>query len=304
MTLPAVKKVLVVGASGNVGRSTIKALLDEDFIVTALTRETSEGVIPESVEHLKSDYSDESLLQIFKGQDAIICAILSIIPGRALTTQKAIAKAAIDAGVKVFFPSEYGVDTANPNASAIIPFLKDKIDVVKFLKTQEDKMSWVAVVSGSMFDWGLRIPGFGGINVAARTATVFDGGDIPYEATNLDQVGRAIAKSLKNLAITQNQHVYINSFTVTQNEVVEALGRATAVKFALSQGTVDGLWEDSFAQVKAGMLGGTLGLIAAAIYGKGGLAHFSETNGLWNEKLGLPQEDLAQCVEAVVAGQK
>lgn len=192
----------------------------------------------------------------------------------------------------------------NPNASAIIPFLKDKIDVVKFLKTQEEKMSWVAVVSGSMFDWGLRIPGFGGINVAARTATVFDGGDIPYEATNLDQVGRAIAKSLKNLAITQNQHVYINSFTVTQNEVIEALGRATAVKFALSQGTVDGLWEDSFAQVKAGMLGGTLGLIAAAIYGKGGLAHFSETNGLWNEKLGLPQEDLAQCVEAVVAGQK
>ncbi|RSL92346.1 hypothetical protein CEP52_013860 [Fusarium oligoseptatum] len=304
MTSSSINNVLVLGAGGNVGRSTIQAMLDENFTVTGLTRNTSEATLPAEVKHVKSDYSEASLIELFRSQDAIVSTVASIIPGDALAIQKTIANAAIEAGVKVFVPSEYGVDTSDPAASTYIPFLKDKIDTVEYLKTQQDKISWTAVISGSMFDWGLNIPGFGGLNVPARTATIFDGGDIPYEATNLDQVGRAIAKSLKNPEATKNQYVYVNSFTVTQNEVVRALERATGEKFEISHGTVDGLWQDGVAQVKDGQLMGTLAMIAGAIYGKGGLAHFSVTKGLWNAKLGLPQEDLDEFLKAYVAGKK
>ena len=286
------------------GSSTIKALLDENFTVTGLTRDTSKAVLLAGVKHVKSDYSEASLIEIFKGQDAIVSTVSSIVPGDALAIQKTIAKVAIESGVRVFVPSEYGVDTSNPNAATYIPFLKDKLETVDYLKTQQDKISWTAVVCGSMFDWGLNIPGFAGLNVPSRTATIFDGGDIPYEATNLDQVGRAIAKSLKNPEATRNEYVYVNSFTVTQNQVVGALERATGEKFEISHGTVEGLWQDGATQVKEGQLLGTLAMLAGAIYGKGGLANFSVTKGLWNEKLGLPQEDLDAFIKGYVGGKK
>jgi hypothetical protein len=46
--------------------------------------------------------------------------------------------------------------------------------------------------------------------------------------------------------------------------------------------------------VRAGrpLSGISFGVIVAAIYGHGGFNDFSKTRGLWNEKLGLPEEDL------------
>lgn len=302
MSSSTIKSVLVIGPGGNVGRSTVKALLDEKFEVTGLTRQSSEAILPPGVKHIKSDYSEASLRDAFKGQDAVISTISSIVPGDALTLQKSLVDSAISAGVKVFFPSEFGIDTSDGSASEYIPFLVDKIQTVDYLKAQQDKISWTAVITGSLFDWSLNIPGFGGLDVPARTATVFDGGDISYEATSLDQVGRAIARSLKNPDLTKNQYVYVNSFTVTQNKVLSALERATNEKFTLSKDTVENLWQDGATKVKEGQLLGTLSMIAGSILGKGGLANYSKTKGLWNEILELPQEDLDGFVREYLTG--
>lgn len=53
-----IKTVLAIGPGGNVGRSTIKALLDEKFKVTGLSRTSSEATLPSGVKHVKSDYSE------------------------------------------------------------------------------------------------------------------------------------------------------------------------------------------------------------------------------------------------------
>ena len=94
-------------------------------------------------------------------------------------------------------PSEYGVDTSIPSSPDVLPLLAPKVEVLDYIKSQQDKISWTALITGSIFDWGLNIPSFGGFNVPARTVTIYDGGDVPYEATNLDQVGKAIAASLR-----------------------------------------------------------------------------------------------------------
>ncbi|KAF6818337.1 NmrA-like family protein [Colletotrichum sojae] len=298
----SIRNVLVVGASGNVGSSAIKALLEDGFQVTGLTRETSVASLPEGVTHVKSDFSEGSLASAFREQDAVISTLSSISTAGALAFQISLVDAAIAAGVKVFIPSEYGIDTSDPSAAEIIPFLADKIETLNHLKKNQDKISWTAIVSGGMFDWGLAIPGFGGWDVAARTVTIYDGGDIPFEASNLDQVGRAISKSLKNPELTKNQHVYINSFTITQNKVLRALEKATGDKFTVSRGSVEELWQAGAAQVRDGQLLGALGMIAGAVYGKGGLAQYSAKNGLWNEKLGLPEEDVDEFLERYIAG--
>ena len=304
MASSTIKNVLVIGGGGNVGKSTIKALLDESFTVAGLTRESSKATLPEGVKHIKTDYSEASLIDSFKGQDAVVSTVGSIVPGEGLALQHTIVKAAIAAGVKVFVPSEYGIDTSDPKSAIYIPFLKDKIETLDYLRTQQDKISWTAIISGGMFDWGLNIPGYAGWNIDARTATIYDGGDIPYEATNLDQVGKAIAKSLKNPELTRNQYVYVNSFTVTQNQVLEALEKTTGEKFTVSHGTVDGLWQGGADQVKEGNVYGVLPMIAGSVYGKGGLGNYSVTQGLWNDKLGLPQEDLDEAVKTYLAGKQ
>ncbi|OAL54750.1 NAD(P)-binding protein [Pyrenochaeta sp. DS3sAY3a] len=283
-----VKSVLVIGAGGNVGRQAIKYLAIEGFEVSGLTRESSGVKLPAGVKHIKTNYSQKSLEEAFKGQDVVI----STISGDGLALQKTIVDAAIAAGVKIIFPSEYGVDTSLPIAAEAIPFLQTKIELLDYIKNRQDQISWTALVAGSLFDWGLDIPSFGGIDVAARAATIYDSGDVPYEATNVEQVGRAIAAALKQPNAIKNKYVYVNSFTVTQNQVVRGLEKATGNKFTVSHDSVDNLRKGGFKQLEDGSFFGMLALIASAFYGKFGVADYSTTKGLWNDTLGLVQEDL------------
>lgn len=300
MSTAAIKNVLVVGASGNVGESTLKALSEDGFQVTGMSRHSPVGSAPAGVNFITTDYSAASLLDAFKGQDAVISTVSSTQPG-ALDLQKSLIDTAITAGVKIFVPSEYGVDTSDRSSPNSIPFLAEKIAILDYLRERQDKISWIALITGSLFDWGLRIPGFGGWDLGARSVTIYNGGDIPYEATNLDQVGRAIAKSLKIPELTKNQHVYVNSFTVTQNKVLDALERITGDKFTVSHSTVEDLWQGGATQLKEGQPLGLLAMIAGTIYGKGGLANYSATKGLWNGKIGLAQESLDETLESFIA---
>lgn len=296
----AIRTVLVIGASGTLGRQATKHLLANGFQVSGLIRDSSKAELPNEVKVFRTDYSEKSLEEAFKGQDAAV----STISGDGLGIQKAIVDAAVAAGVKFFLPSEYGIDTSNPDAPKLIPFLKSKVEALDYLKSKQDQISWAALITGSLFDWSLNIPSFGGINVPARTATVYDSGDVPYEASTCEQVGKAIAAALKRPDIIKNQYVYVNSFTVTQNQVVQALEKATGDKFAVSHDSVENLRAGGHKQLQEGNFLGTLALIASTFYGKFGVADYSITKGLWDEKLGLAQEDLDAVLRSYVATKK
>jgi uncharacterized protein YbjT (DUF2867 family) len=145
-----IKNVIVIGASGNVGQLIVSSLLTSNFIVSALTRSTSTTTFPPHVSVHKTDYSHSSLLAAFKGKDAIVSAIATY----STTQQKAIIDAAVEAGVKRFLPSEYGVDTSRPEIYDFLPPAIMKQEVVEYLKTKEaDGLSWTAICVGAWFDW-------------------------------------------------------------------------------------------------------------------------------------------------------
>lgn len=294
-------KVAILGASGSVGKSTIEALLavPHKFEVTGLTRHTSDAKLPPSVNHIKTDYSHDSLVSALQGHDAVV----STTAGGTFSEQKTAVDAAIEAGVKIFLPSEYGMDTAVREAPQVSPGLKVKIELIDYLKSKQDKISWIVLVTGNIFDWCLHIPGFGGFNIPARTAQIFDGGDIAYEATTLSRVGEGIAATLEKIELTKNQFVYINSFTTTQNQVLESLEKATGEKFEVTTGSSEELWQTGKESLEKGNARGRLDMIAAALYQKGAalkLMQYSESRGLWNEKLGLEEESLTAVVREVV----
>ncbi|KAE8140846.1 NAD(P)-binding protein [Aspergillus pseudotamarii] len=284
MATSPIKTVLVIGASGNVEKPTV--------------------TLPADVNHIKTNYSEASLREIFKGHDAVISTVSSIVPSDALAIQTTFVDAAIAVGVKVFVPSEYGVDTSNCSAPQYIPFLGVKLQTLDYLKSKQDQILWIAICSGSMFDWGFNIPSFGGRNVPTRTVTIYNGGDVRYEATKLDQVGRAITKSLQNLELTKNQYIYVNSFKVIQNAILNALERVTGERFNVSKGNVEEFWQEGDAEWKEGQPLGVISMLSRAIYGKGGLAQYSVNKGLWNGKLGLEPENLEGFLRTYVAETK
>ncbi len=100
----------------------------------------------------KTDYSSHSsILEAFKGQDAVV----STIATAALGQQQAIVDAAVKAGVKRFIPSEFGMDTTTITGGAK-KILGAKIALQEALaKAAKDNegFSWTAISTGMFFDW-------------------------------------------------------------------------------------------------------------------------------------------------------
>jgi nucleoside-diphosphate-sugar epimerase len=304
-----IKNVIVAGASGSIGPSIIASLLSNGFSVSVLTRETSTATFSNNVTVHRTDYSAQSLLQAFKGQDAVVSALATTAGDQ----QVRLIDAAIAAGVERFIPSEFGIDTSDPAIADLIPPTQGKLDTVRYLRTKENEgLSWTSVCVGAIFDWTFQHPGLMGWNVPARKATIFDGGNTPFEATNLDQIGTAIAAILmpENFDETKNQFVYINSFTVTQSQILKGLEKVTGDCFAVEYVASAEVMRQSLKQMQSpsdpqsegdsSYSSIPFGMIAAAIYNHGGFNNFSATKGLWNKRLRLPDGDLEATLARVI----
>ncbi len=121
------------------------------------------------------------------------------------------------------------------------------------------KSSYIAVSTGFWYEWGLAMPAGFGIDFANRTVTLFDEGEtkiststLPQVRTQLQnplswpteshQVGRAVAALLSlpikpedsNTAAClenyKNKVVYVKSFTLNQQEMLESTLRVTGTR--------------------------------------------------------------------------
>jgi nucleoside-diphosphate-sugar epimerase len=305
MTTRPIKNVLILGATGNIGAPIIDSLLAHPagFQVFALTRDPKKSNFPDKVKVLQSDYSTESLEKVFRGQDALVSAV----GAAAVPDQKRLVDIAIQAGIQRFLPSEYGMDTALAEAARIRPSLAAKQNVVNYLKENEDKISWSAVIVGNFFDWSFDIPGFMGWNLPERKAIIYDGGNVEWEATNVKRVADAVAATLapEHLKATANQYVYVNSFTTTQNKVLAALEKAVGQKFEVQESTAAELAKAATERQAKNKkdVSAVFDLIASEILNLHGLNYYSKKTpgGLWNEWLGLPAENMEESV-ARIAG--
>lgn len=149
-----IKSVCVLGASGNIGLPITQALASSGlFTVSALTRlsSTPSPELPSTVKLLRANYSDkEGLVQAFKGQDAVVCAISTAFN----TSQDTLIEAAAEAGVKRFIPSHWYLDSQREGIAEAAPVVVLKEGPIAKLKgLQSTGMTWTAVVTGSWVDF-------------------------------------------------------------------------------------------------------------------------------------------------------
>ena len=132
------------------GGPILKVLLaDGSFNISILSRSASNPSFPRGVKVHQTDYSVDSLVKAFEGQDAVVSAMGST----ALDSQFAMVEAAAKAGVKRFLPSEMGINQLGPEMAAM-PTLDVKHKVVDALKKRESQgLSWTGLFNGPFYDW-------------------------------------------------------------------------------------------------------------------------------------------------------
>lgn len=292
------KNVIVVGGGGNLSPAIVDALVKSphNYSVSVLSREQSTYQPPTGVKLFKTDYTHDSLVSALKGQDAVVSAVAS--SGSAITDQKKIIDAAIEAGVKRFFPSEYGSDTTSPLILNYAPRWSSKIEIRNYLKSKQDKLEWTVVFNGFFFDWGLKV-GFISFNAKEKTATIYPKyKDVKFSATNLGDVGTAIAQSLSPSIApkTANQILRIRTLTTSQSELLAAFERATGSKFTVKEVDLDAAVVEAKEKLSKGDFSGMGKLIHAAALDERTGNDFDKAGNVSNELLQLPSLQIDEAI--------
>ncbi|KAL2815283.1 hypothetical protein BDW59DRAFT_176208 [Aspergillus cavernicola] len=293
------KNVAIIGASGDVGRIILGALLDaSSFNVTILSRSSSEASFPPGVTVRKTDFSSADLQTALKGQDALISAVGATAFGE----QKKFIDAAIQAGVPRFIPSEFSADTLNDEVLALLPLFRQKKDVIEYLKSKEsDSFTWTGVASSCLFDWGIG-NGFLGYDIASRSATIWDGGDKKFTFTNQKQLQEAVVSVLRKPDATANQYLYISSVETSQNEILSALKLVTSSEWTVTPTKTQDEVSAAIAKLGKGDFSGALTLVRATTYADipGMGSNYAKDRELANGLLGLEEESVEETIKKVV----
>lgn len=301
----APKSVLLVGANGTLGAKILDSLVAaKSFKLSALKRAGSKSTIAYPADQVQvievdNDLSYEGLKKAFTGQEVVIVSFRL----RDLDQHLRIAEAASAAGVKHFMPADFGsIDADNPRARELIPLYRWKRAVR--IKAQElaDKnpdFAWTGIVCGHFFDWGVK-EGFLHAYLDTKKIDVIDGGDIKASVATLPRVGEAVVRIL-NLGVTEvtkNKTLFIQSFCITQNELLQSLEKATRAKW-----TVNKVESESFiAEHKVKADAGDAEAIEDLVFAVGQLdANWTKRDDFAMKTLGLEDEDLDTVIADVVA---
>lgn len=306
-----ITKVALVGAHGTLGAPILEALLAAGiFEVTLLRRASSSSTSSSSsaagrvrTAVVDDELSVESLTAALAGQDACIACFRPRDPGAHLR----LADAAAAAGVQRYIPADYGsCDASTARAQELVPLFLNKERVRERLREhaarEGSRFTWTALVVGHFFDWGLR-ERFLHFDLATCTADILDDGTLRSSTTTLARIADVVVRVLRDEyeAVSRNRTLFLQSFCVSQLDVLASLERATGRKW-----TVNWLRSDEFipaTKIKADA--GDLDAVEDLVFALGVLdGNWEQKDGFAMDALGLQNEDLDEVVRKVVAEQQ
>jgi hypothetical protein len=220
----------------NIGHHLVKNLASKPdlFTVSVVARKSSKSTYPAgtAVQYVDDDLPHSQLVQALRGQDALISAI----GFDAIALEEKLIDAAIEAKIKRFFPSEYGVNNTHPEARKLSPIFGSKADIIEQLRAKESTgLTWTAVPTGLWLDWTLEPAiAFAAINVKAHTATLWQNGTHQLSWSTLPWSAEGIAQMLLHPEQTANKIVPLHGVLASQNEIIAILEHLQGVKYEIS----------------------------------------------------------------------
>ncbi|TVY57476.1 Isoflavone reductase IRL-like protein [Lachnellula cervina] len=212
--------IALAGATGNLGMSVLEALLGANLHITVLSRihGNSSKLAPHpNLTITEVDFnSTQSLAAALQGVQVVISCLATL----AIGSQTPLIDASVTAGVTRFIPAEFGMDSRNP-LCVELPVCEPKVATQKHLQEKANSnlgFSYTGIANGLFLDWGLKV-GFI-LNPASHSATLYNGGDVPFSTTTLADIAKAILGIIGNLEETANRIVYVQSAVTTQNTLI------------------------------------------------------------------------------------
>lgn len=130
----------------------VEALLDADFRVSFVSRNATTAKAPLKARLITSDYTYDSLVSIFTGEDVVISAVAV---GPAIVAQKTMIDAAVAAGVKRFIPSEYGSSSLDMPLEDFKKLMRPKTQIIEYLRkvaSENPAFTWSCISAGASLD--------------------------------------------------------------------------------------------------------------------------------------------------------
>lgn len=224
------RKIAIVGASGQLGKPALKALLSKGVhTITAIQRNESTSEFSSEVIVKRGSFEDESfLVNALQGQDAVVV----IVPIPNMDLGDRFIRAAAKAKVPYILPTEFGVDT--PNVENEHSMMAPKV-ARRRLVEELGVSSWIAVINSFWLDANVQ-SGLWGIDVKGRKVEMLKNADAKISTTTVSRSGEGIAVLLSlpetELAQFKNSSYYYSSFELSQRDIFEAVKRATGTKDA------------------------------------------------------------------------
>lgn len=298
----SIVKVTLVGATGSLGVPILDALVNEgSFEITALQRASSKskpGHLDKiRVETISDSLPIDELTETLRGQDAVVVCYRA----KDASEQIKFGEAAAAAGVQRLIPADFGsCDSSGKRERELVKLFDLKVQIresLQGLTKQHEGFSWTSLVNGHFFDWGLR-ESFLHFDLDTRKAEIVDDGNTKSSQATLAQIARATVKILQKPEETKNRMLFIQSFCVSQNEVLRSLEKAMGVKWE-----VEYVESEKFIREKKALADqGNKDAIEDLVFVLGAI------DGNWEQKpdfamdlLGLQNEDLDTIVQQVVS---
>lgn len=248
MTINAEKageKILVLGV-GQLGAAVLDALLpaaaSHGHIVTA---GVSPGSLDENGQLLSQKYKKyaaagadfvaldisasgiEPLASLFQQFDTVINC-MGFVAGAG--TQLKITTAVIQAGVKRYFPWQFGVDYDVVGKGSGQPVWDEQHDVRTLLRSQSST-EWV-IVSTGMFTSFLFEPAFDVVNLQARTINALGSWQTKVTVTSPEDIGRLTTAIYLEQPRIVNQVVFIAGETLSYGKLAEIVESVSGTGFS------------------------------------------------------------------------
>ncbi|KIM25351.1 hypothetical protein M408DRAFT_26336 [Serendipita vermifera MAFF 305830] len=288
----AFTNVAVIGAGGALGKVLVQELLASSqpkFTITVLARPSSSYTPPsENVKVAKQDLADHAgMVSTLRGIDAVI--MTQGVDADLEATSRTIVEAAIEAGVKMVMPSDYG--SKDTPMFIQVYTAKPKIRAFVEEKAKEGKITYTIIKNGPFTEMPLEGPF--GIDAKAKKATLYGDPSRKFNTTSTLSIARAIIGVLRSPTQFANRVLYIHDTYTSQREMLDIVEEATGgAPFEITRvGTeefgracVEGLGrgEWTFANM--------IGAIQASIFGAEGAADWDENDD--SVAVGLTRVDL------------
>lgn len=157
-------------------------------------------------------------------------------------TQLRITRAVLAAGVKRYFPWQFGVDYDIVGRGSGQPVFDEQYEVRELLRGQTDT-EWV-IVSTGMFTSFLFEPAFDVVDLERQTIHGLGSWDTKVTVTTPEDVGKLTTEILLAEPRIVDQVVYVAGDTISYGQLARVVEQVTAREFEKTEWTLDKLHAD------------------------------------------------------------